>query len=71
LLARILTKQKSPEAEEAWHALIEHNADSYESYREYFASQGISLGKPFIVLPFVFPKNCGYQITPTLKLLKN
>lgn len=52
LLARILTKQKSPEAEEAWHALIEHNADSYESYREYFASQGISLGKPSKVLPF-------------------
>ncbi|KAF8180397.1 NMDA receptor-regulated protein 1-domain-containing protein [Pholiota molesta] len=44
--ARILTKQKSPEAEEAWHALIEHNADSYESYREYFASLGISLDHP-------------------------
>ncbi|KAF9482671.1 N-terminal acetyltransferase A, auxiliary subunit [Pholiota conissans] len=44
--ARILTKQKASETEEAWHALIQHNADSYESYRGFFASQGISLDHP-------------------------
>ncbi|KAF8970163.1 NMDA receptor-regulated protein 1-domain-containing protein [Flammula alnicola] len=44
--ARILTKQKVPEAEEAWRSLIEHNPDSYESYRGYLASQDIALDRP-------------------------
>lgn len=39
--ARILSKQKSPEAEEAWRALIDHNSDSYEYYRGYLKHLGI------------------------------
>ncbi|KAF9559465.1 NMDA receptor-regulated protein 1a [Agrocybe pediades] len=41
--ARLLTKLKAPEADEAWLALIQHNADSYESYRGYFQHLGIPL----------------------------
>jgi len=43
--ARILSKQKVPEADEAWQALIEHNPDSYESYRGYLETLGLPLGK--------------------------
>ena len=46
LPARILSKQKSPEAEEAWQALIEHNSDSYEYYRGYLKYLGIDDGAP-------------------------
>ena len=48
LLARILSKQKSPEAEEAWRALIEHNPDSYEYYRGYLKYLGIDDGAPIL-----------------------
>lgn len=39
----MLTKLKALEAEEAWIALIQHNADSYETYRGYFQYVGIPL----------------------------
>lgn len=48
LLARILSKQKSPKAEEAWRALIEHNSDSYEYYRGYLKYLGIDDGAPIL-----------------------
>lgn len=48
LLARILSKQKSPETEEAWRALIEHNPDSYEYYRGYLKYMGIDDGAPIL-----------------------
>lgn len=48
LLARILSKQKSPEADEAWRALIEHNPDSYEYYRGYLKYLGIDDGAPIL-----------------------
>ncbi|PPQ74842.1 hypothetical protein CVT26_005222 [Gymnopilus dilepis] len=44
--ARLLSKQGAPEAEEAWRALIEHNADNYSSYRGYLSTLGISLESP-------------------------
>ncbi|KAF8156996.1 NMDA receptor-regulated protein 1-domain-containing protein [Crassisporium funariophilum] len=40
--ARILSKQKSTEAEEAWRALIEHNSDNYDYYRGYLKNLGIT-----------------------------
>ena len=46
LPARLLSKQGAPEAEEAWRALIEHNADNYSSYRGYLSTLGISLESP-------------------------
>ena len=42
--ARLLSKLDSEEAEKAWHALIEHNPDCYDYYREYLSHQGITLG---------------------------
>ncbi|CAA7268350.1 unnamed protein product [Cyclocybe aegerita] len=44
--ARLLSKLHSPEAEDAWHALIEHNPDNYDSYRGYLADKGIDLDTP-------------------------
>ncbi|KAJ3502625.1 hypothetical protein NLJ89_g8800 [Agrocybe chaxingu] len=44
--ARLLSKLRSPEAEDAWHALIEHNPDNYDSYRGYLADKGIDLDTP-------------------------
>ncbi|KDR72571.1 hypothetical protein GALMADRAFT_252705 [Galerina marginata CBS 339.88] len=44
--ARLLSKLKSPDAEEAWRALIEHNPDNYGSYRGYFENLGLALDQP-------------------------
>lgn len=49
LLARILSKQKSPEAEAAWRALIEHNSDSFDYYRGYLTYLGIDDGAPILI----------------------
>lgn len=43
--ARILSKQRVPEADEAWRALIQHNPDRYESFRGYLENLGLPLGK--------------------------
>ena len=48
LLARLLSKQNPPEAEEAWRALIDHNTDSYEYYRGYLKYLGIDDGAPIL-----------------------
>jgi hypothetical protein len=44
ILARILYKMKSEEAEHSWRALIEMNPDCYEYYRGFLNSKGIDLG---------------------------
>lgn len=41
--ARLLTRLESPEAEEAWKALLERNPDCFTHYRDYFRSKGIEL----------------------------
>ncbi|KAL5521607.1 hypothetical protein ACEPAF_2355 [Sanghuangporus sanghuang] len=41
--ARLLSKLNSPEAEDAWRALIEKNSDCYGYYRGFFSNKGISL----------------------------
>ncbi|KAG6812172.1 hypothetical protein H0H92_004040 [Tricholoma furcatifolium] len=41
--ARLLSKLRSEEAEQAWHALIEHSPDCYDYYRGYLSNQGLSL----------------------------
>jgi len=49
-VARLLSKQNSPEANEAWRTLISHNPDSSDFYRGYLANEGLSAG---MVLTFV------------------
>ena len=44
--ARLLTKLKSEEAEEAWHTLLERNADCYDYYRGFLANRGLALDAP-------------------------
>ncbi|KAL5514354.1 hypothetical protein ACEPAG_2442 [Sanghuangporus baumii] len=41
--ARLLSKLKSPEAEDAWRDLIEKNSDCYGYYRGFFNNKSISL----------------------------
>ena len=43
--ARLLSKLKNPEAEDAWRALIEKNPDCHDYYRGLFELKGVSLGK--------------------------
>lgn len=35
---------KSEEAEKAWHALIEHNPDCFDYYKEYLYHRGAAIG---------------------------
>ncbi|KAJ2925092.1 hypothetical protein H1R20_g11994, partial [Candolleomyces eurysporus] len=44
--ARLLSKLQSPEAEEAWHTLLERNPDCYGYYQGYFESKGINISEP-------------------------
>ncbi|KAJ2918957.1 hypothetical protein MD484_g1411, partial [Candolleomyces efflorescens] len=39
--ARLLSKLESPEAEEAWHTLLERNPDCYTYYTGYLSSKGL------------------------------
>jgi tetratricopeptide (TPR) repeat protein len=50
--ARLLSKLKSPDAEEAWCALIQHNPDSYDAYRGYLENEGLSVGAFHRLLAF-------------------
>ena len=44
----MLTKRDSPDAKEAWSALIEHNPNSYDAYRGYLENAGLSFGMPLL-----------------------
>ncbi len=65
--ARLLTKHGSPDAKEAWCALIEYNPNSYDAYRGYLENAGLSFGMPFrfSITRFLFLQRC-----PTNKRLR-
>ncbi|KAF6747195.1 NMDA receptor-regulated protein 1a [Ephemerocybe angulata] len=44
--ARLLTKLGTPEAEEAWHTLLERNSDCYDYYAGYLSNKGHTLTEP-------------------------
>lgn len=55
LLARLLSKLGSDEADHAWRVLVEHNPDCYEYYRGYLSNLGLTLGTHNLFLFFVRP----------------